>query len=237
MKEEKGKEEPKIKITKNGPYLVSGKIPLDKEIIIVDKSHCPVKWQKKEDYPEQPSYALCRCGHSCKKPFCDGEHLKSKFDGTETASREPYIEQAETIVGEDLILTDAQDLCAAGRFCHRSLGTWKLTEQSGNPENKKIAIETCHDCPSGRLVAWDKKGKPIEKEFKPTISVTEDPDKKASGPLWVKGNIQVESSDGFNYEKRNRVTLCRCGKSLNKPFCDGSHLDIKFNDGDDSLKK
>jgi len=233
MKEEK---EQKIKIEKNGPYIVSGKIPLDKEIIVVDKEHCPIKWQKKEDYLEQENYALCRCGNSCKKPFCDHSHLKG-FDGQETASRKPYLEQAEKIEGPDLIMTDAQDLCASARFCHRSLGAWDLTKKSDNPKNKAIAIQECKDCPSGRLVAWDKKtNKSIEPDFKPQISVVEDPDKKVSGPLWVKGGIEIESSDNYNYEKRNRTTLCRCGKSKNKPFCDGTHIDVGFSDKDESLK-
>ena len=43
--------------------------------------------------------------------------------------------------------------------------------------------------------------------------------------------IQIESEDGTLYEVRNRVTLCRCGKSSNMPFCNGSHASIKFRDG------
>jgi CDGSH-type Zn-finger protein len=53
----------------------------------------------------------------------------------------------------------------------------------------------------------------------------------------VKGGVAVESADGEAYEARNRVTLCRCGRSNNKPFCDGTHVDVRFNDGDESLKK
>lgn len=53
----------------------------------------------------------------------------------------------------------------------------------------------------------------------------------ASGPIWLKGDIDLESEDGTKYEKRSRVTLCRCGKSMNKPFCDGTHIDCSFNDG------
>ncbi|UCF09264.1 MAG: CDGSH iron-sulfur domain-containing protein, partial [Thermoplasmata archaeon] len=45
------------------------------------------------------------------------------------------------------------------------------------------------------------------------------------GPIWVRGRIPIESADGHIYEIRNRVTLCRCGWSSNKPFCDSSHLD------------
>ena len=59
---------------------------------------------------------------------------------------------------------------------------------------------------------------------------------KVSGPLWVKGGVAIEASDGFAYETRNRVTLCRCGRSSNKPFCDGTHCKTKFNDGDEALK-
>ena len=83
----------------------------------------------------------------------------------------------------------------------------------------------------------DKKtGKVMEKEFEQSISLVEDPQNKVSGPIWVKGGVPVESSDGSTYEVRNRVTLCRCGKSQNKPFCDGSHIDEGFDDGDESLK-
>jgi CDGSH-type Zn-finger protein len=39
----------------------------------------------------------------------------------------------------------------------------------------------------------------------------------------VRGEIPIQSADGKIYRIRNRVTLCRCGKSLNKPFCDSSH--------------
>jgi CDGSH-type Zn-finger protein len=170
-------------------------------------------------------------------PFCDGMHSRIKFDGTELASREKYIEQAEVIKGPGLDLTDAGDLCAGAGFCDRAGGTWNLVENSDDPKSKKIAIQQACDCPSGRLVVWDKKtGKAIEPKFNPSISLIEDPNQKISGPLWIKGNVQIESSDGKKYEKRNRVTLCRCGKSKNMPFCDGTHIDINFNDGDDSVK-
>ena len=52
-----------------------------------------------------------------------------------------------------------------------------------------------------------------------------------SGPIWVKGGIRIEGADGKSYEIRNRVTLCRCGQSSNKPFCDGTHASMHFHDG------
>jgi CDGSH-type Zn-finger protein len=51
-----------------------------------------------------------------------------------------------------------------------------------------------------------------------------------SGPIWVRGGIEIESAEGHAYQVRNRVTLCRCGKSQNKPFCDGSHVAHGFHD-------
>jgi len=89
----------------------------------------------------------------------------------------------------------------------------------------RIAIEEAKDCPSGRLVVWDKKtGEAIEPEFDQSIGLVDDPQKGEKGPIWVRGGIPVESADGVDYEVRNRVTLCRCGKSSNKPFCDGNHI-------------
>jgi CDGSH-type Zn-finger protein len=43
------------------------------------------------------------------------------------------------------------------------------------------------------------------------------------------------AADGFAYEQRNRQTLCRCGHSSNKPFCDGTHAAIDFDDGHRSI--
>lgn len=81
------------------------------------------------------------------------------------------------------------------------------------------------------MVVWDKKTKKVfEPSFDPSIGIIEDPGIKVSGPIWVKGGIRVESADGSSYEIRNRVTLCRCGQSSNKPFCDGTHASMHFRD-------
>jgi CDGSH-type Zn-finger protein len=150
-----------------------------------------------------------------------------------------YADQAQKISGSDLDLTDAPDLCAFVRFCHNKNGNvWDLTEGSDNPDFKKEAIQQACNCSSGRLVAHDKKtGKAFEPNLEQSISIVEDPKTKTSGPICVKGGIKIESSDNEEYEIRNRVTLCRCGKSNNKPFCDASHVSVGFNDGDKSLKK
>lgn len=228
----------KVTVTKNGPYLVSGNLPLKKEIIVSDENGDSVAWREGEKYPDQEQYALCRCGKSGNSPFCDGTHDKIRFNGAETAVATPYLEQAGVVEGPELVLTDAQKLCAVGRFCHPGGGTWELTQRSDDPEAKKQAIQEACDCPSGRLVIWDRKtGQVIEPDFEPSVSLIEDPPKKASGPIWLKGGIPLKSSYGKNYETRNRVTLCRCGGSRNKPFCDGTHCANGFDDGDESIRK
>ena len=71
----------KIVISKNGPYLVSGKLPLDKAIILADDEGQPLKWKFCDKFPEKEDYSLCRCGKSKNKPFCDGTHVDEGFNG------------------------------------------------------------------------------------------------------------------------------------------------------------
>ena len=129
----------------------------------------------------------------------------------------------ERTEGAVMDLTDVQSLCASARFCDRAGGAWDNTRQSDEPEARQIAIDEVWNCPAGRLALWDKAGNFIEPELEPSILVVDDPVLDVVGPLWVRGGIPIESVDGETYEIRNRVSLCRCGKSCNKPFCDGSH--------------
>ncbi|MFC2026751.1 CDGSH iron-sulfur domain-containing protein [Chloroflexota bacterium] len=222
----KGDNNPNVKVTLNGPYIVTGGVPLSRQIIATDDEGYSYRWHEDKKYELQNQYVLCRCGNSKNKPFCDGTHMKDTFDGTETANREPYLIQAERIEGPELDLTDAQELCASARFCDRAGGIWNLTQQSDEQEAKKIAIEEASNCPSGRLVIWNKRGEAIETDYEPSIVLVEDQQENVSGPIWVRGGIPIESADVKLYELRNDVTLCRCGKSCNKPFCDGSHIQI-----------
>ena len=227
-----------IKIIKNGPYLVSSKITLLKLKIKTDEIGYTYEWIEEKKYPDQEEYALCRCGHSQNKPYCDGSHEKVGFEGSETASKELYLDGAVKVEGPDLLLTDNFGLCDHAGFCNRAGGITENVIHSDNPEAKSRAIQIASNCNSGRFVVYNKEtGNPIEPDFEPSIAVTEEPDKGVSGPLWVRGGIQIESSDGTVYESRNRATLCRCGKSLNKPYCDGTHIMAGFNDGDESLKR
>ncbi|HUD84426.1 MAG TPA: CDGSH iron-sulfur domain-containing protein [Candidatus Saccharimonadales bacterium] len=214
----------KIEIVKDGPYLVSGSLPLGEQWIVTNTEGESLEYKDGKKYPTAAKYALCRCGHSANKPFCDGTHAKVKFDGAETASRQPYLEQAVTIEGPTMLLTDAEKLCAFARFCDPKGQVWNLVQQPDSPEVRRLVEHEAGHCPSGRLVAWDRKtGKPIEPKFEPSLGLIEDTAKHVSGPIWVRGGIPVVSADGKAYEVRNRMTLCRCGLSANKPFCDGAH--------------
>jgi CDGSH-type Zn-finger protein len=221
----------KVQIVKDGPYMVSGSLPMSRQTIGTNSAGESVKWIEGQAYPEQTTYALCRCGQSANKPYCDGSHTTVRFDGTETASRDAYQKQASITQGPTMSLTDVEALCAFARFCDPRGQVWNLVSETDNPAAKKNFIGQVGDCPSGRLVAWDNSsGQPIEPRHAPSIGLIEDPANQCAGPIWLRGGVQVIGSDGFHYEVRNRVTLCRCGASKNKPFCDGTHAAIKFKD-------
>ncbi len=120
----------KVQISRNGPYVVSGNLPLSKETIGANQGGESVEWERGARYPRQTQYALCRCGHSANKPFCDGTHKKIGFDGTETANRKPYLEQAKVMRGPALSLTDAESLCAFARFCDPNGQVWNLVSET-----------------------------------------------------------------------------------------------------------
>ena len=221
----------KVQIVKDGPYMVSGNLPVNKQTIGTNSEGESVKWIEGPAYPEQTTYALCRCGQSAKKPYCDGSHSRAGFDGGETANREAYQKQASIMQGPTMSLTDVETLCAFARFCDPHGQVWNLVGETDNPAAKKNFVRQVGDCPSGRLVAWDNStGQPVEPRHAPSIGLIEDPANQCAGPIWLRGGVQVIGADGFHYEVRNRVTLCRCGASQNKPFCDGTHAAIKFKD-------
>jgi CDGSH-type Zn-finger protein len=219
----------KIKVTKNGPYLVSGDIPLYLKQIVEENGINVLKTIKKFDVPKG-TYALCRCGKSKNQPFCDGTHQNISFYGTETAGHGKYLDRVDVYSGGGMELYD-DNRCAYARFCHKHLGdVWTLTEQSDNPEAKKQAVEAAGQCPTGRLTAV-LNGVPFEPELEDAISIVEDVPKNVSAGIFVTGKIIIEDADGKTYEARNRAALCRCGESELKPFCDASHVNAHYNDG------
>jgi CDGSH-type Zn-finger protein len=223
----------KITVSQNGPYIVSGGVPLTRQIIEADEEGDSRDWRQAEAYDAAPEYNLCRCGNSQNKPFCDGSHLRVGFDGSESdTARIPYVEQAREYDGPERGLTDARQLCVGARFCDPNGTVWRLVARTDDESVRELFDGMVGNCPSGRLISWNRRtADAIEPSREPAIGVVEDPQLGVSGPLWVTGGIQIESgSDGYVYESRARLTLCRCGQSANKPFCDGTHAAIGFRD-------
>ncbi len=218
----------KIFVTKNGPYRVIGRLPLKQKAYRDDGHGGTIGWTPAQDLtPKTDTYVLCRCGRSQSKPFCDGSHQTPHFDGTPTASTQPYLDQVDEVTpGDGIELLGVSKYCAVARFCHPGGGTWSLTEQSQDPVCKNLALKQAQACPSGRLVMRDTTtGKLLEPDLPQEIVAAEDQPAQKIGPLQVTGGVEIEDDvSGQTYAPRNRVTLCRCGRSTNKPFCNGSHM-------------
>jgi CDGSH-type Zn-finger protein len=221
----------RITVTKDGPYLVRGQVPLSRQAIGADAAGDSVEWVPLESIAAGAAYRLCRCGQSATKPFCDDSHIRVGFVGDETASRKPYAALAQEIDGPAMALTDAESLCAFARFCDRDGKVWNNVSHASSEPAREAFVHQVGQCPSGRLVAWDFETRaPVEPNLPASIVLVEDPTQGVSGPIWVRGGIVIEAADGTPYEIRNRVTLCRCGQSNNKPFCDGTHAAVGFRD-------
>ena len=221
----------RITVSENGPYLVQGGVPLSRAEIATNDEGESVGWNEIARYDVPDRYQLCRCGQSKTKPFCDWTHVEVGFDGTETAGHHDYMEASASITGSGVLLHDMRELCAEARFCDRAGGLWNLINETDDPEIRALVEEEAMLCPSGRYTVCDSSDAPKEYAYEPSIVIVEDPQMGCSGPLFVRGRVEIVSESGGSYEVRNRVTLCRCGASKNKPFCDGSHLANKFKDG------
>lgn len=219
-------EEKRIEIQPNGPYRIYGHIPLSEMAPVHTFNGEPVAWHKLADPKDVAEvYDLCRCGKSKNKPYCDLSHETEGFDGTEEASREPFRGRAETLEHNGEVLADDGDLCISAGFCRtRTLAVWDIFAESDDPALRNQMREMVGNCPSGRLALYGVEGFLVEPTMEPEIAVL------PGGPLWVRGGVPIVSSDGTMLEPRNRVTLCRCGQSSNKPFCDGTHMDLHFDE-------
>ena len=224
---------PKIVVRKNGPYRVYGNVPLVGKTQIVSEYGEPLAWKKDTvidttAHQTDPWYTLCRCGQSGDKPFCDHTHKQVPFDGPETADPRPIAERQEVFPGEGpLTVKYDNTLCSESGFCGTRSAhirdLVKAAQEAGVPVQIIAMIE---HCPSGALAYALRAGEgDIEPDLPQQIAVTTEITSAGpiAGPLWVTGYVPIERADGQPCEARNRVALCRCGKSKNKPFCDGAH--------------
>ena len=201
------KRKPVITVLENGPYIVRG------------LEH--FKDSEGRELPVQPAMSLCRCGASRNKPYCDGTHTKIGFAGEKDPNR--VSGKVNEWRGKGITIVDNTDVCCRDMSCINNLPQVFAEENPDAASVKKI-IETIKKCPSGALTY--KIGGRHCQSFKrePAITVAK------NGPLKVVGGIRLKGDLGSKPACPEHYTLCRCGHSRNKPFCDGSHLDIEFKD-------
>jgi CDGSH-type Zn-finger protein len=239
-----GSAERRILIVANGPYLVYGNVPLVRKRKIMSEDRHPIAWQKSEVLETEETYALCRCGQSSSKPFCDGTHARSGFDGSETADVRASAERAKVLPGSataaggevvhegaGIVVRRDASLCMRAGFCvGRLKAIPALLAGAADSDVRAHVIGMVERCPSGSYTyALAPDGPDVEPDLPAAIAVTSE-EGDLAGPLWVTGSIPIVRSDGKPLETRNRVTLCRCGRSRSKPLCDGTHRDIEFHE-------
>ncbi len=218
-----------IKVQPKGPYLVSGDVPLVEKTQVVTAFGEPIAWEKTGDLPAKPIYALCRCGRSSSKPFCDGTHKVTDWDSTETAPTNAAAERRVTHDGDaQIVVRRDYAVCCESGFCGTRLANIQSMLAQAQPDDTNLRsqiIAMVERCPSGSYTYAIEGGRDIEPDLPEQVAATTEitEDGPIQGPLWVTGNIQIERADGQPIETRSRVTLCRCGFSKNKPLCDGSH--------------
>jgi CDGSH-type Zn-finger protein len=171
--------------------------------------------------------ALCRCGGSNNKPFCDGTHGRIGFsDRKET---DGSTDKRDSYVGRKVTVHDNRSICAHAGFCSDNLpsvfGVKRKPWIDPDGASKEEIIAIINKCPSGALSYSVDGVEYRDQERESMVKVSKD------GPYFVSGGIEI-----VGHEKRaeevseEHCTLCRCGGSKNKPFCDGSHWKIGFKD-------
>ena len=203
---------PVISCSKNGPMIVKGL-----ENFIDSDGH---------RLETKPAMGLCRCGASLNKPFCDGNHKYAGF--SDDISPDRSADKITSYDGKEITIHNNVMLCSVAGYCHRELESvfniarkpW-IDPDEDTLEQIRAAIEKC---PSGALsYAIKGQAQPVA-DREPTITI------EKNGPLRVTGGIELKDANWGQGASREHYTLCRCGASKNKPFCDGSHAQVGFDD-------
>jgi len=206
-------ERPTIECKPDGPYLVRGVEDLR-------------DWRGGR-IESQPVMALCRCGGSANKPFCDGTHQKIGFSGAKLA--DGSADQRDSYPAKGITIHDNRSICAHAGLCTDGLSSvFKYKSEPWiDPAGGAVEaiIETIRRCPSGALSYTLDEAAGGDQQGNAAITVTKD------GPYAVTGGAQLPGQSWAQGASKERYTLCRCGASRNKPFCDGSHWGAGFKDG------
>jgi len=139
------------------------------------------------------------------------------------AAGAPSAEAIETVEGHDLVLLYEGRRCIHSRFCVTGAPKTFLANVEGpwlHPDDTQVdrLVEIAHACPSGAIKYRRKDGKPDESA--PPVNLA---GIRENGPYAIRAEILIDGKPaGY------RLTLCRCGASQSKPFCDGSHAKIGF---------
>lgn len=224
-----------IEIREKGPYAVHGDIPLVRKKRVTTEQGEALTWATIETLPTDAEYVLCRCGRSATKPFCDGTHDRIDFDDAGPEEFAPLAETQEILENDGIRVKVDNSYCIHAKYCfNKTSGIRALMDQPSDTHAKIQIMAMVDRCPSGTFVYEV----PVDGEMRETevdlpteiAAIAKDANSKTAGPLWVSGNVPIMQPDGTILETRNRVTLCRCGQSRNKPFCDGSHARFDFED-------
>jgi CDGSH-type Zn-finger protein len=206
------KAKPEIKPSQHGPLLVTN----------IETFTGP----NGEALPTSPEMALCRCGQSKNKPYCDGTHARVGFTSERDPSRTP--DGVVDYPGADIKVHFNKLQCSASEECAHGLP--KVFEHGRNPwieprhASAEEIVAVIQRCPSGALRYTHKDKVGPEHSGPPSIRVRRD------GPYEVRGGVPLRSGFWLEQATHQIYTLCRCGKSKNKPFCDGSHWRVNFKD-------
>ena len=179
-----------------------------------------------EELETKPVMALCRCGMSQNKPFCDGSHKRNGFDGSPADGE--VKEKVLSYRGEEIDIHYSILLCSHAAECGRRLEAvfdqnrrpW-IDPDMGSVEDIKAVVAAC---PSGALRYNLKDADPLNIDGD-SVSIKVD----KNGPYRVSG-ISLADAKFSDAATEKKYVLCRCGLSKHKPFCDGSHKDEGWSD-------
>jgi len=201
-----------IDISDNGPFIITG---LEK-----------LRNSRGEMIECKEKMALCRCGGSSNKPFCDGTHSKNGFSGERMS--EKNIHNERSYEGKDITINDNRTICSHSAECVKNLNKVFDTDKKPwiTPDNATAEeiMKVIKRCPSGAL-SYTVSGRQVrnfDREKEITVS--------KNGPYNVKGGIHLNVEKELQPPASEHFALCRCGASKNKPYCDGSHSGINFTD-------